>query len=1210
MPARKYNCPRCHLAFVSRRSPHDIRCPACHATVPPPAGFEEQDASTSFFGWVRKAFVGTLAVIASPVMMLTNAVGASEPVVKTPAAERRQLGLVIAGLAFVGVVTMFVTFMVRALREAPEPDRAVQKLKEGREPAPQQPAPAATQTAEAPQQQTGVPVIDQLHAEKAPDLDLVLEQMQNRYDAPTSGSVKLPKLETIKAWTLAPPPAPLEADRQKLYDAIVDRFLLYRAGKQTGAEAYKAVTDFHQLPLDAIPALVRGLNLAVTRPDATGTVIARKLRGLLDATDDRSFLAYARENIGKDVAKPAHPDVIAALIAYLDQRLETPKDQLKQNLPILLAALNHPDPRVRAEAANALGSLGADAQPAVAQLTQLLSDPNRTVRAKAARALVEAGPDAVPALVSALKDKKSRPYAAAALTEVRPIPDAAVNALIDNLKEPEPEQRGAVQSALITLGPVAVGPLIGTLKDKTRRDSAALTLGRMGKSAEAALPDLMEGLNDPDATFRISSHQALVHMGPSAVPQLIQALKDPSDRVWYSAVLALGKIGPAAKSAVPALMEAMKSDNKGLRILALNALVRIEPDHRAIDARVEEIVPVLADSLRHAEPALRLWSCVCLGKIGRGAKPAAPELAAALKDKDLRVRIQAAMALGQIGPDAKDASKSLIEALADAPVPLRAAAVAALARLGDGVAEQLTAALKHRQDSVRSGAADALVRIGLPALPAVIAALRDPDATACRLATGVLQRIGPPARDAVPALLVNLKDQDRQVRFATVEAVRAIRPHSTEALRALWNTLQDPSGAVADEARQALVSWKLERTAVSTVLTFLESKSVDHRVLALTMLGNLGRDAAAAAPAVIALLKDAEPRTRQHAAQALGAIAPSESAPLAALIDALHDTHSGVCSAVQVSLVRAGARAVPGLSQALADKDGGACVLAAEALSKLGPAARPAVPALLSACKHEDPRVRLQAVLTLHDLEPSSTSVLQALLDRLGDTSTEVRTAAHRSLVQSAPAAFPLLIAALKHKDATLRRGVLGVLKNIALEGTTAEELLGSLGELTTVLRDADKEVRDEAAQALAAIHSELKAAVPALVSLVAAGRSNSQVKAQADLRYVTEGDLVAAALADPGPRMKSILEELRRRRGGRILAALAFATIHTDADARQLARKLIVQYLAQKLKPGDEQQAAARLKLYKQLDDDGKKGTAGQRYPKLRSCAQVVYSS
>ena len=160
----------------------------------------------------------------------------------------------------------------------------MQKMKEGQQPA----QPPVQQTAQTPQQQTGVPVLDQMHAEKAPDLNLVLEQMQNRYDVPSTGNVKLPKLETIKMWTLAPPPVQIDADRQKLYDEIVDRILLFRSGKLTGAEGQKAIADFHQLTLDAVPALVRGVNLTVVRLDNTGVAIAKKLRTLLDTTDDRS----------------------------------------------------------------------------------------------------------------------------------------------------------------------------------------------------------------------------------------------------------------------------------------------------------------------------------------------------------------------------------------------------------------------------------------------------------------------------------------------------------------------------------------------------------------------------------------------------------------------------------------------------------------------------------------------------------------------------------------------------------------------------------------------------------------------------------------------------------------------------------------------------------------------------------------------------------
>ena len=202
---------------------------------------------------------------------------------------------------------------------------------------------------------------------------------------------------------------------------------------------------------------------------------------------------------------------------------------------------------------------------------------------------------------------------------------------------------------------------------------------------------------------------------------------------------------------------------------------------------------------------------------------------------------------------------------------------------------------------------------------------------------------------------------------------------------------------------------------------------------------------------------------------------------------------------------------------------------------------------------------------------------------------------------------MPFLLPALKHKDALVRRGAVQIIKNIGMERTSSDELLLSLGELVAVLKDLDPKVRDEAALALAEIDPEMKTAVPVLVSVIRSSNKTEETATkpeatpprasvpsrQADLRFVPETELVVAATTERGPVLKSIVEELRRRRGDRILAGLAHLTIHGDTDIRQTARKQIVQYLTQKPKPVDEQQAVARLKLYKRLDDDGKKARA-----------------
>src|SRR5207253_2596857 len=85
----------------------------------------------------------------------------------------------------------------------------------------------------------------------------------------------------------------------------------------------------------------------------------------------------------------------------------------KPALPDLREALGHPDPRVRAAAASALGKMNTDAEDALPDLTERLSDPDPRVRASAAHAVGrigdqavggDRGRDAIPALAALLAD--------------------------------------------------------------------------------------------------------------------------------------------------------------------------------------------------------------------------------------------------------------------------------------------------------------------------------------------------------------------------------------------------------------------------------------------------------------------------------------------------------------------------------------------------------------------------------------------------------------------------------------------------------------------------------------------------------------------------------------------------------------------------------------------------------------------------------------
>ena len=94
------------------------------------------------------------------------------------------------------------------------------------------------------------------------------------------------------------------------------------------------------------------------------------------------------------------------------------------------------------------------------------------------------------------------------------------------------------------------------------RASAVRGFGELGKSGKVALPpELFAALNDETSAVRQATFKAMgaVQLTPAAVPTLIEALgsRDREDR--FHAAWLLGRLGPEAKSAVPALLAILKA---------------------------------------------------------------------------------------------------------------------------------------------------------------------------------------------------------------------------------------------------------------------------------------------------------------------------------------------------------------------------------------------------------------------------------------------------------------------------------------------------------------------------------------------------------------------------------------------------------------------------------------------------------------------------
>lgn len=185
----------------------------------------------------------------------------------------------------------------------------------------------------------------------------------------------------------------------------------------------------------------------------------------------------------------------------------------------------------------------------------------------------------------------------------RPLPD-----ILQDLDHADPDARLSALAALGDLEPGharIVPGLVPFLKDvqPERRLQAADLLTRTPsrlKETTAQVAPVAAALfesGDPDARRRAAA--LLARIGPAArpaLPALVQALKDPGRDFRIMAAETLGAIGPEAAPAVPSLGETVRSDGSGtVRMRAAEALSRIGPPSKAA-------VPALEAALR--DPAM------------------------------------------------------------------------------------------------------------------------------------------------------------------------------------------------------------------------------------------------------------------------------------------------------------------------------------------------------------------------------------------------------------------------------------------------------------------------------------------------------------------------------------------------------------------------------------------------------------------------------
>ncbi len=367
------------------------------------------------------------------------------------------------------------------------------------------------------------------------------------------------------------------------------------------------------------------------------------------------------------------------------------------------------------------------------------------------------------------------------------------------------------KNALKALGANGVPYFIPFLKiDNLYCSSAAITLGKMGANAKAAIPVLIKLLQLPGYTDDIDpcgASSALVFIGLKeknlVVPDLVALLDSPDQDVRVRAAFALGQIGSEAKDAVPKLIQLLDSSNDRDRHGAISALGQI-------GSEAKDAVPKLIQLLDSKDDFERSEAASALGGIGSEARSAVPKLIQLLdSSNDSRFTRSYFFALGGIGSEARSAVPKLIQLLdlPNADVPL---------------------------------VADTLGSIGpeaRSAVPKLIQLLDSPNADDRYAAASALGKFGSESKNAVPKLQSWLTNKDNRDDYPVILALMRIQPN-TSVLQRLEQLLASQTLNLDDRANMTVSVIEIgSPSATSVLLKALNSNNNEIRSTVAVAVG-------------------------------------------------------------------------------------------------------------------------------------------------------------------------------------------------------------------------------------------------------------------------------------------------------------------------------------------------------------------------------------
>lgn len=752
----------------------------------------------------------------------------------------------------------------------------------------------------------------------------------------------------------------------------------------------------------------------------------------------------------------------------------------------------------------------------VASYIKDLSDNNEQIRVQAAVNLAELGPAAAEATPTLLKmlgeaNEDVRLNAAIALGKIG---KASIPGLGEKLGSDDADIRFYALSALGWAGPAATAmtpQIIKALADKNEqvRRKAAYALGRVAPDPQTAISSLVASFEDAEADVRTAAAEAISRLGGQAVPALLKALGSDKENVRQQAASALGQIGSAAKEAVqplkklmlnpeenpaifsealgkigaaalPALVEAMKSDRAPVRYLAVEALHKIGG----------EGVPALVDALGEKAADVRRHAAQFLGQMRISDKMVILGLAYSLADDDDQVRFQSIQALQQLmwsagntpPPTLKLAVPKLTDALTDLNFTVRQQAFQMLQQLGANPRPKLLEALTSKEDKVRINTASLMVLTGTE------------------------------RQNALPILKEALKHESLELRIQAAHALAQSRLELESVTPILVEGLKSKIPSLRQQSFTGLTNMgQINKVGTQALLGLLEDSTDDNfRQQVLWSLQNTRGDPDLVIPALVKLLKQPGKQTNLFytAIQVLPMQGPKSIPHLVEFIQGKGDENLKQQAIWALSNVQGDLKdSFKQFEPLLKSNQGNVRMVMMNLLPRLGDQG---AEQLLTFLKDPDANVRLTAVQTLRNYGPKySKQMIPILKEMVKDPNVGVSNQAIWSLSGLGNEAFDFLVEAYKQeKNVSNKQNILNALGQ-------SQNRSKMSGLIQDALKDPEARLRQTAVQCLQ-YQGPSKDTVAALK--IATQDPESSVKFQAIYALANMGGM-AHAILDEGFR-------------------------------------------------------------------------------------------